>query len=72
MCYKRESHASIYIFQEEVQREYEEETKALSESLGKQLEESKEELTAISTKLSERDIELQTMKEKLVSWNDFL
>ena len=52
--------------QDQAQREFEEETKTLSESLGKQLEESKEELTAISIKLSEKDIELQAVKEKLV------
>ena len=52
--------------QDQAQREFEEETKTLSESLGKQLEESNEELTAISTKLNERDIELQAVKEKLV------
>ena len=52
--------------QHQTQREFEEEMQTLSDSLGKQLEESKEELTAISDKLSERDIELQTVKEKLV------
>ena len=54
------------MLQEQAKKEFEEKTKTLSESLGKQLEESKQELTAISTKLSERDIELQTVKEKLV------
>ena len=60
----------VYTFQEQTQREFEEEMKTLSESLGKQLEESKEELTATSTKLGERDVELQTVKEKLVMHYD--
>ena len=56
-----------HILQEQAQREFEEETKTLSENFGKQLEESKVELTATAIKLSERDIELQTVKEKLVT-----
>ena len=66
------------VSQEQAKREFEEEKKALSEEFAeekkalseehsKQLEESEAGLSAVLAKLSERDSELQMLKEKHVS-----